>query len=111
PNPDLTLTPGLFGRVRLVGTAKYEAVLTPDEAIGSDLSQKFVLVVNEQNIVERRSVQLGPIIDGLRVIREGLKPDDWVIVNGVQRARAGMTVDPQKQEISGRKDPQNPDFS
>ena len=109
PNPDLTLTPGLFGRVRLLGTGKYEAVLTPDEAIGSDLSQKFALVVNEQNIVEQRAVQLGPIINGLRVIREGLKPDDWVIVNGVQRARAGMRVDPQKQEISVGKDPQNPD--
>lgn len=109
PNPDLTLTPGLFGRVRLLGTAKYEAVLVPDEAIGSDLSQKFVLVVNEQNLVEQRAVQLGPIIDGLRVIREGLKPDDWVIVNGMQRARAGMQVDPQKQEISVRKDPQSPD--
>jgi RND family efflux transporter MFP subunit len=109
PNPDLTLTPGLFGRVRLLGTGKYEAVLAPDQAIGSDLSQKFVFVVNEQNIVEQRAVQLGPIIDGLRVVREGLKPDDWVIVNGMQRARAGTQVDPQKQEISVRKDPQDPD--
>ncbi|HEV8341912.1 MAG TPA: efflux RND transporter periplasmic adaptor subunit [Candidatus Binatia bacterium] len=109
PNPDLTLTPGLFGRVRLLGSGKYQAVLTPDEAIGSDLSQKFVLVVNEENIVEQRAVQLGPIINGLRVIREGLKPDDWVVVNGVQRTRSGMKVDPQKQEISERKDSQNPD--
>jgi hypothetical protein len=59
--------------------------------------------------VEQRAVQLGPIIDGLRVVREGLKPDDWVIVNGMQRARAGTQVDPQKQEISVRKDPQDPD--
>lgn len=106
PNPDLTLTPGLFGRVRLLGTAKYEAVVAPDEAIGSDLSQRFVLVVNDQNIVEQRAVELGPIIDGLRVIREGLKPDDWMIVSGVQRSRPGLRVEPQKQEITVREDPE-----
>jgi RND family efflux transporter MFP subunit len=107
PNPDLTLTPGFFARIRLLDTAKYEAVLAPDDAIGSNLSQKFVLVINGQNIVEQRPVQLGPIIDGLRVIREGLKPEDWVIVNGVQRSRPGMRVDPQRQEIAEREDPQN----
>jgi len=97
PNPDLTLVPGLFARTRLPGSSRYQALLLPDEAIGSDQSQRFVLVVNDQNTVEYRKVEPGPMIDGLRVIRNGLKPEDWVIVNGVQRVRPGATVDPQQQ--------------
>jgi len=100
PNPDLTLTPGLFARVRIPGSGNYEALMVPDEAIGTDLSQKFVFVVNDQSIAEYRAVQLGPVINGLRVIREGLKPEDWVIVKGIQRARTGTKVEPEKQELS-----------
>lgn len=99
-NPDLTLIPGLFARVRLPGSDRYEALLLPDGAIGSDQTQRFVLVVNDQHTVEYRQVALGPIIDGLRVIRDGLKPEEWVVVNGVQRVRPGSTVDPQPQTIS-----------
>jgi membrane fusion protein, multidrug efflux system len=99
PNASLTLIPGLFARVRLPGSSQYQALLIPDEAIGSDLTQRFAFVLNDQHTVEYRKVTLGPIIDGLRVIRDGLKPEDWVIVNGVQRVRAGAKVDPQKQEI------------
>jgi RND family efflux transporter MFP subunit len=99
PNPDLTLTPGLFARIRLLGSSEYKALLVPDEAIGSDQTQRFAFVVNDQNTVEYRKVTLGPIIDGLRVIRDGLKPEDWVIVNGVQRVRTGVQVDPQPQAI------------
>jgi RND family efflux transporter MFP subunit len=99
PNPDLALVPGLFARVRLPGSSQYEALLLPDEAIGSDQTQRFVLVVNDQHTVEYRKVALGPMIDGLRVIRDGLKPQDWVIVNGVQRVRPGARVDPQQQMI------------
>src|SRR6266511_4035925 len=99
PNPDQTLIPGLFARIRLPGSSKYEALLIPDAAIGSDLTQRFAFVLNDQNTVEYRKVTLGPIIDGLRVIRDGLKPEDWVVVNGVQRVRAGTKVDPQKQAI------------
>ncbi len=97
PNPDLSLIPGLFARLRLPGSSPYEALLLPDEAIGSDQTQRFAFVVNGQHTAEYRKVELGPIIDGLRVIRNGLKPEDWVIVNGVQRVRAGATVDPQQQ--------------
>ncbi len=100
PNPDLTLTPGLFARVRVPGSGRYEALLLPDEAIGSDQSQRFVFVVNDRNLVEYRRVQLGPIINGLRIIREGLKPEDSVIVNGVQRARVGAQVEPKQEELS-----------
>ncbi len=99
PNPDQALIPGLFARTRLPGSSQYEALLIPDEAIGSDLTQRFAFVVNDQNTVEYRKVTPGPIIDGLRVIRDGLKPQDWVIVNGVQRVRAGVKVDPQQQTI------------
>ena len=97
PNSDLALVPGLFARTRLPGSGKYEALLLPDEAIGSDQTQRFAFVVNDQNTVEYRKVELGPMIDGLRVIRNGLQPEDWVIVNGVQRVRPGARVDPQQQ--------------
>jgi RND family efflux transporter MFP subunit len=98
PNPDLSLIPGLFARLRLPGSSQYEALLLPDEAVGTDQTQRFAFVVNDQHTVEYRKVELGPIIGGLRVIRNGLKPEDWVIVNGAQRVRAGATVDPQQQE-------------
>ena len=100
PNPDLALTPGLFGRVRLQGSTSYEAVLVPDEAVGSDQAQKFVFVMNGDNTVEYRMVQLGPLVHGFRVIREGLKIDDWLIVSGIQRAKAGLKVSPERRDIS-----------
>lgn len=99
PNANLTLTPGLFARIRLPGSSQYGALLISDEAIGTDQTQRFAFVVIDQDTVEYRKVELGPIIDGLRVIRSGLKPEDWVIVNGVQRVRAGVKVDPRKQAI------------
>ena len=96
PNPDLTLSPGLFARLRFPGSGKYQAVLLPDEAVGSDQAQKFVFVVDAENKAQYRAVKTGPVVDGLRVIREGLTPDDWVIVRGTQRARPGLMVDPQR---------------
>ena len=99
-NPDLALTPGLFARVRLpAGSNQYEAVLVPDEAIGSDQSQRFVFVVNGNNTVEYRAVELGPLIHGFRVIREGLKPEEWFVATGLQRARTGAKVTPEKRQI------------
>lgn len=98
-NRNLALVPGLFGRIRLPSSGQYRALLIPDEAVGSDQTQRFALVVNAQNTVEYRRVEPGPMIDGLRVIRDGLNPEDWVIVNGVQRVRAGAKVDPRKQAI------------
>jgi RND family efflux transporter MFP subunit len=99
-NRDFSLTPGLFGRVRLQGSNPYPAVLIPDEAVGSDQAQKFVFVLNRDNAVEHRSVQLGPLIHGFRVIREGLGADEWVVVNGIQRARSGIKVTPEKRPIA-----------
>ena len=80
---------------------KYKALMLPPEAVGSDLSQQFVFVVDDQNLVQYRKVTPGPIIDGWRVIRDGLQPDDWVIVKGVQRAKTGAKVDPIKQDSAG----------
>jgi len=99
PNSDLTLTPGLFARVRLQGSNEYDALLVPEEAIGSDQSQRFIFVVNGDNAVEYRVVQLGPLIHGFRVIKEGLKADEWFIANGVQRARTGEKVTPEKRQV------------
>jgi RND family efflux transporter MFP subunit len=99
-NSDLSLTPGLFGRVRLQGSAPYEALLVPEEAVGSDQAQRFVFVVNANSIVEYRAVQVGPLIHGFRVIRDGLQPDDWLIVNGIQRAKAGIKVTKERREIT-----------
>ena len=95
PNKDLSILPGQFGRVRLIGSSPYEALLLPDTAIATDQSRKIVFVVKEDNTVEARPVVLGPLDEGLRVIREGLKPEDRVIVDGLQRARVGAKVTPQ----------------
>jgi len=94
PNTDLSILPGQFGRVRLIGSAPYEALLLPDAAIATDQSRKIVFVVKDDDTVEARAVTLGPLDEGLRVIREGLKADDRVIVNGIQRARVGAKVTP-----------------
>jgi RND family efflux transporter MFP subunit len=94
PNKDLSILPGQFGRVRLIGSAPYEGLLLPDTAIATDQSRKIVFVVKDDNSVEARPVVLGPLDDGLRVIREGLKAEDRVIVDGLQRARVGAKVTP-----------------
>jgi membrane fusion protein, multidrug efflux system len=101
PNADLFLAPGLFARLRIPAGGKYKALMLPPEALGSDLSQQFVFVVDAQNLAQYRKVTPGPLIDGWRVIRDGIQPEDWVIVNGVQRARAGGKVDPIKQDGAG----------
>ena len=93
-NTDLSILPGQFGRVRLIGSAPYEALLIPDIAVATDQSRKIVFVVKPDDTVEARPVVLGPLDDGLRVIREGLKAEDRVIVNGIQRARVGAKVAP-----------------
>jgi multidrug efflux system membrane fusion protein len=94
PNKDLSILPGQFGRVRLIGSAPYEALLLPDTAIATDQSRKIVFVVKDDDTVEAKPVTLGPLDDGLRVIRDGLKPEDRVIVDGLQRARVGAKVSP-----------------
>ncbi len=99
-NPDLSLVPGLFARLRLPGSGQYKATLLPDEAIASDQSQKYVFVVDQDGKTQYRPVTIGPLVDGLRVVREGVTAGDWVVVAGLQRARPGLPVDAQKEAIS-----------
>jgi RND family efflux transporter MFP subunit len=96
PNPDLSLLPGLFARLQLPGSGQYRAILIPAEAVGTDQSQKFVWVIDAENKAQYRTVKIGPMIDGLRVVREGLGPEDRVVVAGIQRVRPGMVVDPEQ---------------
>ncbi|MBR1195287.1 efflux RND transporter periplasmic adaptor subunit [Bradyrhizobium sp. AUGA SZCCT0240] len=102
PNKDFSILPGQFGRVRLIGSSPYEALLLPDTAIATDQSRKIVFVVKDDNTVEARPVQLGPLDEGLRVVREGLKAEDRVIVDGIQRARVGAKVTPQTAPAGGK---------
>jgi RND family efflux transporter MFP subunit len=104
PNKDLSILPGQFGRVRLIGSAPYEALLLPDVAIATDQSRKIVFVVKDDDTVEARPVVLGPLDEGLRVVREGLKAEDKVIIDGIQRARVGAKVAPHPpKEPAGKK--------
>lgn len=98
-NPDDFLTPGMFARLRLIGSGEYEALLLPDKAILSDQARKIVLVVDDEGTVEARVVELGPLHRGLRVVRSGISPEDTVIVNGVLRARPGGQVIPEMTEL------------
>jgi membrane fusion protein, multidrug efflux system len=93
-NSDGQLTPGLFVRLRLAGTGSYQGVLIQDRAVGTDLSKKFVYVVGPKHDIQYRAVTLGPIVDGLRVVRSGLKAGEPVVVNGLQRVRPGVEVTP-----------------
>jgi membrane fusion protein, multidrug efflux system len=97
-NADHSLGPGFFARLRIPGSGKYPALLLPDRAFGSDQSQKFVYVVNSEKKVEFRPVNIGPIIDGLRVVTGGLKPGEQVIVEGLMRVRPGVMVEAKPWE-------------
>ncbi len=98
-NEDLLLTPGLFGRIRLPGSGLYRAILIPDEAVGSDQADKFVLVVTEDGKAERRPVVIGNLYNGLRIIKSGLTDEDRVIVAGLQRVRPGLPVKAEETSI------------
>lgn len=91
PNPEQLVAPGMFARVRLIGEEK-EALLIPERAIGTDQSDKYVYVINDQNIAEFRKVKPGVMAEGLRVIEEGLKPGERVVVDGLLRVRPGNPV-------------------
>jgi RND family efflux transporter MFP subunit len=93
-NSDRVFTPGLFARLKLVGSARYKAVLVLDRAVGTDQDKKFVLVLKPDSTVEYRPVQLGRLVDGMRIVRAGLHAGDRIVINGLQRARPGMKVTP-----------------
>jgi multidrug efflux system membrane fusion protein len=91
-NRDGQLTPGLFARMQLVSPTRYSAALVDDRAVGTDLGRRFVFVVDEQGIVQYRPIETGRLVDGLRVVTNGLAAGDVIIVNGVQRVRPGVNV-------------------
>jgi multidrug efflux system membrane fusion protein len=99
PGPDRILQAGFFARVRVPGSGKSQALLIPDQAVGTDQGQKFVFVVNDQDEVEYRTVSLGPFIDGLRVVREGIRSNDWVVVNGLLSIHTGSKVNPKRAPL------------
>jgi RND family efflux transporter MFP subunit len=95
-NKDRLFTPGLFAKLKLVGSGSYNAILITDRAIGTDQNKKFVLVVDKENKANYRAIKLGPLVDGLRVVKEGLQPGESIVVNGLQRVRPGIQVQPEK---------------
>jgi multidrug efflux system membrane fusion protein len=95
-NRDGALTPGLFVRLRLPGSGRYHGVLIQDRAVGTDLDKRFVFVVDESRTVRYRTVVLGPLVDGLRLVRDGLAPGELVVVNGLQRVRPGVAISPER---------------
>lgn len=99
PNPAGDLTPGLFGRLQLLGEGPYEALVLPDQAIGTDQAQRLVYVVGDDNVVAPRPVTLGRSLGALRVIRSGIKATDRVVINGIQKIRPGASVTPVDGQI------------
>jgi len=91
-NADGSMAPGLFARVQISGGAAANALLIADRAVGTDQSRKFVFVVDAKGMAEYRSVTLGPIVGGLRVVRTGLKPGEKVVIDGLQRVRPGAPI-------------------
>jgi RND family efflux transporter MFP subunit len=96
-NPDGLFTPGMFANIRVPASMPYEALLLPDVAIGSEQARKYVLVVDAESVVRPKYVTLGDVSGGLRVVKDGLAPDDKVVVNGIARVRPGQKVTPQEE--------------
>jgi len=107
-NPAGKILPGLYARVR-VPVEKKAAFLVPEVAVGNDQQGSYVFIVNEKNVVERRSVKTGPVVDNLRGIEEGLNGKEWVIVKGLLRAAPGRQVTPEREGLapSGPGSPQS----
>ena len=95
PNRDGSLTPGNFVRVRVEASPKYEALLVADRAIGTDQDQNFVYVVDSKNVAQMRHITIGTEADGLRVVKNGLQPDDIVVINGILKVRPNSPVKPE----------------
>lgn len=98
-NEDNSLLPGLFARLRTAGSGAYEGILIDDKAVGTDLNNKFVLVVGADGLVEYRGVTLGEKVQGLRIVTQGLMAEDKIVVNGMQRVRPKMQIDPHMVEM------------
>ncbi len=98
-NPDFILTPGLFARVRIPGSGTYNAILIPDSAILTDQAEKFVYLVADDGSIQRQNIKTGPVVHGLRIVREGLKGGEKVITRGLQRIRPDVTATAKMEPI------------
>jgi RND family efflux transporter MFP subunit len=101
PNPDGLLDDGMRARVQIPVSSPYKAVMVAERAIGTEQGRKFVYVVNNENVVQQRDVTLGRLFNGLQVIEQGLKGNERVVSNGIQRVREGMKVNPQEAPMPG----------
>jgi RND family efflux transporter MFP subunit len=103
-NPRIGTAPrllaGMFARIRIPVDVRDRALLVSERALGADQAGRYLLVVNDQNVVEQRPVKVGALVEGMRVIEEGLKGDEWVVVDGIQRARPGAKVTPVQQQAA-----------
>ncbi|MDB5990251.1 MAG: cmeA [Herbaspirillum sp.] len=107
-NVNGALTPGMYARVRTGGAAAEEAVLIDDKAVGTDQDKKYVMVVGSDNKATYRAIKLGPMVDGLRIVRAGLKKDEKIVVNGLQRIRPNDTVTPVAVPMGPQTSPATP---
>jgi multidrug efflux system membrane fusion protein len=101
-NKNLALTPGLFARIRLQGGGTQSGCLAKDEAVMTDLNQKYVFVLGKNNTLTYRPVKLGPMAEGLRVVRDGLHEGDVIVVSGLQRVRPGASVTPRRVSMASQ---------
>jgi multidrug efflux system membrane fusion protein len=101
-NKNLALTPGLFARIQLQGGGAHDGCLAKDEAVVTDLNQKYVLVLDKNNTLAYRPVKLGPMTEGLRVVRDGLHEGEVIVVSGLQRVRPGAAVTPRKISMASQ---------
>jgi RND family efflux transporter MFP subunit len=99
-NENRAIVPGFFARVRVPDAEPYQAVLVPERAIGVDQGQKYVLAVNEKGVVELRPIETGSQQGRLRVVKKGLRADEWIITEGILRTRPGATVSPDKKPLA-----------
>jgi multidrug efflux system membrane fusion protein len=99
-NADRLFTPGLFARLKLVGSGRYTARLVRDSAIGTDQDKKFVLVLQPDSTVEYRRIEPGRVVEGLRIVTSGLEGGEKIVVNGLQRVRSGMKVNPSEEPMA-----------
>lgn len=103
-NRDGMLTPGLFARIKLMGSESYRAVLIDEKAVATDLNNQYVLLVDESGKTQYQSVTLGEKVNGLRIVKSGLKAGDKIVVNGLQRVMPGMQVTPQEVAMAKEAD-------
>ncbi len=101
PNTTRILDAGMRARVRIPVSDPHKSLMITERAVGTDQGRRFVYIVNDQNVAERRDVKLGRLSDGLQVVLEGLKPEDWIVVNGIQRVRDGAKVEPKQISMPG----------